>query len=129
MREIKFRLINTNRKIVGYEKWYPGLWEDTQRGWRAQPIWLYSPSGEYWNPDFIPHHTKDAFTGLRDKNGKEVFEGDIVKSNDGERDFFDEIKISPYHGTMFGKNPRYELGLPHGFEIIGNIYENPELIK
>ena len=71
-------------------------------------------------------------TGLRDKNGKEVFVGDIIKCTRG---CLHEVYIEKeYGGTYFGGMPAvYLKGLREGYawteheEIIGNIYENPEL--
>ena len=73
-------------------------------------------------------------TGLRDKNGKEVFVGDIIKCTRG---CLHEVYIEKeYGGTYCGGMPAvYLKGLREGYawteheEIIGNIYENPELLE
>ena len=73
-------------------------------------------------------------TGLRDKNGKEVFVGDIIKCTRG---CLHEVYIEKeYGGTYVGGMPAvYLKDLREGYawteheEIIGNIYENPELLE
>lgn len=73
-------------------------------------------------------------TGLKDKNGKEVFIGDIVKCTRG---CLHEVYLEKeYGGTFIGGMPAvYLKGLGDGYawteyeEIIGNIYENPELLE
>nr|DAP94412.1 MAG TPA: YopX protein [Caudoviricetes sp.] len=73
-------------------------------------------------------------TGLVDKNGKEVFVGDIIKCTRG---CLHEVYIEKeYGGTYFGGMPAvYLKDLREGYawteheEIIGNIYENPELLE
>lgn len=67
------------------------------------------------------------YTGLRDRHGKEIYEGDIVRSSA-------EIVLVEWRGEMWT-----EEGFITGFselfegancyEIIGNVYENPELLK
>lgn len=72
-------------------------------------------------------------TGLVDKNGKEVFVGDIIKCTRG---CLHEVYIEKeYGGTFIGGMPAvYLKGLREGYawteheEIIGNIYENKELL-
>lgn len=73
-------------------------------------------------------------TGLHDKNGKEVFVGDIIKCTRG---CLHEVYIEKeYGGTYIGGMPAiYLKDLREGYawteheEIIGNIYENPELLE
>ena len=73
-------------------------------------------------------------TGLVDKNGKEVFVGDIIKCTRG---CLHEVYIEKeYGGTYFGEMPAvYLKDLREGYawteheEIVGNIYENPELLE
>lgn len=73
-------------------------------------------------------------TGLHDKNGKEVFVGDIIKCTRGcPHEVYLEKE---YGGTYVGSMPAiYLKGIREGYawtgdeEIIGNIYENPELLE
>ena len=64
------------------------------------------------------------FTGLLDKNGKEIYEGDIVEY------ITDPLEDSPYNKEI--EVIEWENGsfyIPNNCEVIGNIYENPELIN
>ena len=128
-REIKFRAWDESQKYMAYQG----------------------------NPDLetiqsFMYHFGDKllmqFTGLHDKNGKEIYEGDILTSIFGDGNptqiCFGEFTCSAYEtkdlatqigfywlesdGTksIFGKSVNGDMAY---CEIIGNIYENPELLK
>ncbi|EIY5795353.1 DNA-packaging protein [Enterococcus faecium] len=73
-------------------------------------------------------------TGLKDKDGGDVYQGDIIRCTRGCP--HEVIWLEKYGGTFFGGMPAWYLsGLSNGYawtgreEVIGNIYENPELLE
>jgi hypothetical protein len=128
--EIKFRL-RLGKKIVGYEKWYEGCFSE-EEGQTANPCWLYSEDNKRWWTKYIFHFhkQKDLFTNLLDKNKKEIYEGDIVAATGMYNDVVEfrdggfMLKGYELYETIAGAMEYYD-----NFEVIGNIYENPELLE
>ena len=78
------------------------------------------------------------YTGLKDKNEKEIYEGDILKYNfpyDGRLKHISLVKFVETEASfglkdIYGNEiPLYRIAANNYFEIIGNIYENPELLE
>ena len=118
-REIKFRAwVEGDKKMypVNKLKWPPHPNNPTDKININCPISdVESISGE----DFLLMQ----YTGLLDKNGKEIYEGDILEFYDGDRK--DEVVFE--QGFFRYKDdctPIFQVEC----EVIGNIYENPELL-
>lgn len=146
MRPIKFRAWDKeNKKWLHDFRIHPeghvmaatGLLDDMNAGENLQ-FWLYEKSVKTMdNMELM------QFTGLLDKNGKEIYEGDIFQSrNKNESDMQGEIYFEAgcfkmeYGYQKPTKNQRKDYFLSGSIgedgakeiEVIGNIYENPELL-
>lgn len=66
------------------------------------------------------------FTGLQDKNGKDVFEGDIVSIQSGENEY-DLSSVVFRHGSFRMSGLEMCMYAASELKVIGNIYDDPEL--
>ena len=166
MREILFR-----GKCVDTGKWYEGQYinlhkttfcfavsEQRERENEIHQIVFdrmtdWDLPNEHLRVDVLPE-TVGQYTGLTDKNGKKIFEGDILSVT--VREIVKECGIRKFTGNtiktvwsveyaerrsqgngfyVFGKDRRFSLGLTKSViynvnpEVIGNIHDNPELLK
>jgi uncharacterized phage protein (TIGR01671 family) len=119
-RELKFRVWDTKNnefvKLVNF-------WVSPENLNKCFMEWRPELDGETVFETKNGAFVFQQFTGLRDREGKEIYEGDIIKMLDGtnyEVKFHIESNELNCSGYMFSS---------FGVKVIGNIFENPELLK
>jgi len=125
-REIKFR---------AWDKNGDGMFYNIQNGIS------FEDGSQYDFSSFLEKQNDDIhdwivmqYTGLKDKNGKSIYEGDVIKNKEKEiseivfkeAGYWEKLKLSDGRYIHLRLN-RVESRV-NEIEVIGNIYENPELI-
>ena len=121
MRDIKFRVWDNERNVMFNSKsvdinFFKGKIEITSDTIRYDEVYT----------DEIKDFELMQYVGCKDKNNKEIYEGDIVKTKE-------HIGQIIYSKGMFFIDVKEDFYLPiynvsEFMEVIGNIYENPELL-
>ena len=139
-RELKFRIWSKRLRN----------WQDTNTNWHSDAVETFSPPRASFfyclenivdDRDFVIQQ----FTGLKDKSGRPIYEGDIIQycgpvnisyalpAEVSIGEYFTHAKGFPHYGarvkridmdSYFGVG-----GMSQEYKVIGNIIENPELVK
>lgn len=131
-REIKFRVIVGNQ-IFGYEKIESGVWYNTILKFNPENFVRWAATTITWIDNKGKEIIRNQYTGLKDSNGKEIYEGDIFKGGIYKWDVvkFEDGKFSVNlrGARVYDLCELFDIDSNDYPEIIGNIYENPELLN
>ena len=117
------------------EEWVYGFYSN-YKGVNGRTHYISDDNG---NSIAVREETVGQYTGLTDKNGTKIFEGDILKVfyygkskifgvvRFGETRFFIDDNFKG--GCIKAKAPMTEMFSRYEFEVVGNLHDNPELLK
>lgn len=124
----KFRAWDkTNKEMLEWEEL------DLNKERDEDEITIFEPTGQFAHPIFF--YDAMQSTGLKDKNGTEIYEGDIVKYNSVPNPFlsdkyFEIIQARSGEWRIDNYIEGHELAFcNHQVEVVGNIFENKELLR
>ena len=141
MRDLKFRLIDTKSAVRIDPKEF--FITDSE-------VFIYYSDFDNSEKADMRHHVILQFTSLKDCNGDEIYEGDILRRGDfpnkkpefivrfgqftDSPDYFHEVDYLGWYVERVGENDKYNTSLVYVIDMLdgivcGNIYENPELLE
>ena len=138
-RKIKFRgfSIHENDWVYGYFGGKINTYTAEDEPFIIQPTYNAATDRSYFTDIAIKKDTEGQYTGLKDRDGKEIYEGDIVIAK-GEVNILYVVKFGQYmySDACFFLEEISDTNPPLRFfsrgidqtEIIGNIHQNPELL-
>lgn len=125
------------KRTIKFRVWSPTIKQFTTHPYLScdglQLIWHHT--GKQWSFTDIRFDTYviQQFTGLLDKNGKEIYEGDIISYTPFNQEDYKNTTVSvPYLNNFHWFQELEEMLFEKNkcdILVIGNIFENPELLK
>ena len=125
MREIKFRFWSGTKMFYSIDEVYECLKQQVKFNAGGEHPLAYDHVG-WQSADFM------QYTGLKDNNGKEIYEGDICKCYDHPENIWSvtaSVKYEQGEWKIEGSIIPLPMYGTAWIEVIGNIYENPDLLK
>ena len=122
MREIKFRAWHKGKKIISEVLGIDILHKE---------IFFSNGDVDYCEISDFKYIELMQYTGLKDMREKEIYEGDIVTLHNGKY----KVIFNSKEARFVLRDDEFEMNIPFTnnnnkrMEVVGNIYENPELIK
>jgi uncharacterized phage protein (TIGR01671 family) len=117
MRQIKFRAWHKETK-----KMYPWEWIDEDNNIIVN-LWKVLDSQQHENTDFVLMQ----YTGRQDNNSQDIYEGDICVAGLGNGSLSFKGVVEFYDSRFILKD--ISGYIPRDIKVIGNVYENPDLIS